>query len=103
MKPRICQSKRKDGNPCNGNALGGGYYCYVHQNSKDPITHRDPLLEATRALHDSIISLIDWHYCTAGDISRLFGNSKLVAPPEKNPYLKQTNLNKRHTSPKQGI
>jgi hypothetical protein len=97
VKPRICQSKKKDGNPCKGNALGGGYFCYVHQNSKDPILTRDPLLEATREWHNSIVALIDWHYRTGGDVSEIFG--RYVPPPEKNPYRKQTNLNKRYTPP----
>ena len=54
--------------------MGATYFCYVHQDSKDPITYRDPMIEAFRGMHNSITSLIDWHYRTGGDISRYFGN-----------------------------
>ncbi len=77
MKPRTCQSKRKDGNQCNANAMGGGYYCYVHKESKDPITQRDPILEANRELTNSMIKLINWHHRTGGDISKYFGKAEL--------------------------
>jgi hypothetical protein len=91
-----CQSKKKDGNPCKGNAMGATYFCYVHQNSKDPILIRDPLIEAEREWFNSIITLIDWHYRTGGDVSRYFGAWKPSS--ERNPYLKQPN--KRYTPPK---
>jgi len=97
MKRLICQSKRKDGNQCKGNAMGATYFCYVHQDSKDPITYRDPMIEAFREMNNSITSLIDWHYRTGGDISRYFGN--YTPPPGKNPYRKRPNSNKRYTPP----
>jgi|APGre2960657404_1045060.scaffolds.fasta_scaffold85212_3 hypothetical protein len=97
MKPRICQSKRKDGNQCKGNALGGNYFCYVHQDSKDPILIRDPELDAWNKYFGAMESLINWHHRTGGDISRYFGN--YTPPPEKNPYRKQPNLNRRYTPP----
>ena len=80
MTPRKCQSKRKDGNQCNANAQGADYFCYVHQNSKDPIT-LDPNIEAEREFSNSIIKLINWHHRTGGDISRYFGN---WTPPTRN-------------------
>ena len=81
MTPRICQSKRKDGNKCNANAQGADYFCYVHQNSKDPITP-DPLIEAGRELFNSIAKLIEYRRRTGSDISSLFGNH---TPPPENP------------------
>lgn len=79
MKPRKCQAKKKDGNPCKGNAMSG-YFCYVHQDSKDPVLVKDPLVEATRGLHEAITAVIQHHYRTGADISALFGNYK---PPRK--------------------
>lgn len=57
MKRHICQSKTKSGTQCKGNAMGGTYFCYVHQDSKDPVI-KDPLKEAVRELNRSMTALI---------------------------------------------
>jgi hypothetical protein len=52
--------------------MGNTYFCYVHQESKDPVI-KDPLKESIREMNDSVISLIEYHLRTGRDISRYFG------------------------------
>ena len=35
--------------------MGATYFCYVHQDSKDPITYRDPMIEAFRVYEKTLI------------------------------------------------
>ncbi len=60
--------------------MGGGYFCYVHKNSKDPVLVKDPVLEAVRGLNKSITDLLEYHHRTGADISRYFGN---YTPPAR--------------------
>jgi hypothetical protein len=90
MKRLICQSKRKDGNQCKGNAMGATYFCYVHQDSKDPITYRDPMIEAFREWGNTMTLLIEHRRRTGIDLSM---------PTNRNPYRKRPNSNKRYTPP----